>query len=163
DQVAMLDANRFFSRLNALMKDNPPAAADAEALKRFAPVGVAPGKPFDLKSLDPGVAKNVENSVRNGLAKIMAEANKTHGEVINGWEFMSDVGRYGTNYLWRAAVAMVGLGANLPEDAVYPRATKDADGQPLSGASDYVIHFAKEQLPPVCAFWSITLYNDKQF
>jgi hypothetical protein len=162
-QVAQMDANTFFLRLNILMKDNPPVAADSDDLKRFAPLGIAPGKPFDLKSLDPAIAKSLKEGVRSGLAKIVAEAKKTHGEVLNGWEFMADVGRYGTNYLWRAVVALVGLGANLPEDAVYPRATKDAGGQPLTGANEYVIRFGKGQLPPVGAFWSITLYNSKQF
>jgi hypothetical protein len=163
EQVIHMDANTFFSRLNALMKGNPPAAADADALKRFAPLGIAPGKPFDLKDLDPAVAKSLEEGVRTGLARIIAEAKKTHGKMLNGWEFMSDVGRYGTNYSWRAVVALIGLGANLPEDAVYPRATKDAGGQPLTGANNYVIRFAKGQLPPVGAFWSITLYNSRQF
>lgn len=163
EQILKMDANAFFSRLNALMKGNPPAGADAEALKRFAPLGIAPGKPFDLKSLDPGAAKSLEDSVRSGLAKMTAEAKKPHGKVINGWEFMSNLGTYGTDYLWRAVVALIGLGANLPDDAVYPRATKDAEGQPLSGANEYVVRFAKGQLPPVGAFWSITLYNSKQF
>jgi hypothetical protein len=163
DQVAKMDASAFFARLNALMKDNPPAATDAAALKRFAPLGIIPGKPFDLRSLDPGVAKNLEGCVRRGLAVIRAEAKKPQGKVVNGWEFTSNVGRYGTDYLWRAVVAHIGLGANLPEDAVYPRATKDSDGQPLSGAHPYVIRFAQGQLPPVEAFWSITLYNSQQF
>jgi hypothetical protein len=163
EQVARLDANAFFSRLNALMKNNPPAAADAAALKRFAPLGIAPGKPFDLKAFDPAVAKSLQDAVRNGLAKIVAEAKEGHGQILNGWEFMTDVGSYGTDYLWRAVVAQIGLGANLPGDAVYPRATKDASGQPLSGANQYVIKFPKGQLPPVRAFWSITLYNSKQF
>jgi hypothetical protein len=76
---------------------------------------------------------------------------------------MGEVGRYGANYLWRAVVAFIGLGANLPEDAVYPRATKDSDGQPLHGSRRYEVRFLKGQLPPVSAFWSITMYNDKQF
>src|SRR5262249_2238303 len=62
----------------------------------------------------------------------------------------------------RALVALVGLGANLPEDAVYPRATADPDGKPLSGANRYEIRFAAGQLPPVGAFWSISMYNAKQ-
>jgi len=76
---------------------------------------------------------------------------------------VDNLGHYGTDYLWRAVVAMVGLGANLPEDAIYPRAAKDAEGQPLSGANKYELRFAKGQFPPVGAFWSITLYNSSQF
>jgi hypothetical protein len=163
DQVSRLDATSFFSRLNTLMKHNPPAPADAGALKRFAAIGVGPGLPFSLRTMDPSIATQVASSVAAAQARIIAEARKPHGDDRNGWEFMGEVGRYGANYLWRAVVAFIGLGANLPEDAVYPRATKDSDGQPLHGSRRYEVRFLKGQLPPVSAFWSITMYNDKQF
>jgi hypothetical protein len=163
EQVAKMDAATFFARLNTLMKDNPPANADASAVNSFAAIGVAPGTPFDLKSLDQVVAKSVEGSVKTAQAKIVAEARKPHGKKINGWDVMTNLGRYGTNYLFRSVVALVGLGANLPEDAIYPRATEDTDGQPLTGANSYVVHFPKGQSPPVNAFWSLTMYNSKQF
>jgi hypothetical protein len=163
EQVAKMDAATFFARLNTLMKDNPPANADASALKSFAAIGVAPGTPFDLKSLDPVVAKSVEGSVKTAQTKIIAEARKPHGKKVNGWDVMTNLGSYGTNYLFRSVVALVGLGANLPEDAIYPRATEDTDSQPLTGANSYVVHFPKGQLPPVNAFWSLTMYNSEQF
>jgi len=163
EQVAKMDAATFFTRLNTLMKDNLPAAADASALNSFTAIGVAPGTPFDLKSLDPAVAKSVEGSVKAAQAKIAADARKPHGKKVNGWDVMTNLGRYGTNYLFRSVVALVGLGANLPEDAIYPRGTEDTDGQPLNGANRYVVHFPKGQLPPVNAFWSLTMYNSKQF
>jgi hypothetical protein len=163
DQVADMDAATFFARLNALMQDNPPATADENPLKRFAAIGVEPGKPFDLQSHDPAVAKGLEQAVRAAQAKIVAEARKPHGKIVNGWQVMNNTGRYGTAYLWRAVVALIGLGANLPEDAVYPRATTDVAGQPLTGAHRYVIRFPKGQLPPVRAFWSLTMYNARQY
>ena len=76
--------------------------------------------------------------------------------------FSRDLGNYDTNYLLRAIVALVGLGANLTADAIYPHATTDTTGQPLTGANKYVIRFAKDALPPVKAFWSVTMYNAKQ-
>jgi hypothetical protein len=163
EQVAKMDAATFFMRLNALMKDNPPANADNSAVNSFAAVGVAPGTRFDLKSLDPAVAKGVEGSVKAAQAKIAAESRKPHGKKVNGWDVMTNLGRYGTDYIFRSVVALVGLGANLPDDAIYPRATEDTDGQPLNGANRYVVHFPKGQLPPVNAFWSLTMYNSKQF
>jgi hypothetical protein len=163
EQVAKMDAATFFARLNTLMKDNPPAAVDASALNRFTAIGVAPGTPFDLKSPDPDVAKSVEGSVKAAQAKMAAEARKPHGKKVNGWDVMTNLGRYGTDYLFRSVVALVGLGANLPEDAIYPCATEDIDGLPLNGANRYVVHFPKGQLPPVNAFWSLTMYNSKQF
>ena len=60
EQVGKMDAATFFTRLNALMKDNPPAAADAPAMAKFAAIGVAPGKAFDWKNLDPAVARELE-------------------------------------------------------------------------------------------------------
>jgi hypothetical protein len=162
DQVARMDAATFFPRLNALMKDNPPAAADKNALKRFAAIGVEPGKLFDLASQDPAFARGLAQAVSTAQAKIVAEAGKPHGKIVNGWQVMKNTGSYGTDYLWRAVVALVGLGANLPEDAVYPHATADAAGQPLTGAHRYVVRFPNGQLPPVGAFWSLTMYNARQ-
>ncbi len=162
EQVFKMDTATFFSSLNALMIKNPPATPDVEAVWRFAAIGVGPGKDFDLKAMDPAVLNGLENCVRDGQAKILAEAKKPHGKILNGWQFMDNLGRYGKDYLWRAVVALVGLGANLQEDAVYPRTTTDSMDQPLNGANHYTIQFAKGQLPPVEAFWSITMYNSNQ-
>ena len=74
-----------------------------------------------------------------------------------------DLGRYGTNYELRAGVALMGLGANLAEDAVYPGTDVDATGQPLSGDNRYRLRFPPGELPPVKAFWSVTMYDDKHF
>jgi hypothetical protein len=70
---------------------------------------------------------------------------------------------YGNFYLKRAIIAMAGLGANPPEDAIYPLNVGDADGQPLDGDHDYVLHFDKDELPPVDAFWSVTMYDADGF
>lgn len=162
-QVAAMDAATFFGRLNALMKGNPPAAADASALARFARIGIAPGKPFDLQSMNPLVAKALERGVDAGQLEIAGEAKKAHGEQVNGWDVLpANTANFGTDYTWRAVVALVGLGANLPADAVYPHAIADAGGRPLDGAHRYRIRFAKGQLPPVNGFWSLTMYNAKQ-
>jgi hypothetical protein len=73
------------------------------------------------------------------------------------------IGVYGNDYVRRAVVAMVGLGANPPEDAVYPLNVCDAEGQPLHGDHDYRLHFAPHELPPVDAFWSVTMYDADGF
>ena len=132
-------------------------------MKSFSAIGVAPGKPFDLKALDPQVARGIEEGFHAGREKVLAESMQPRGRNLNGWQFMDATGHYSTDYLWRAVVAFVGLGANLPEDAIYPHAMTDSEGQPLTGANTYEIHFAKGQLPPVSAFWSITMYNSRQF
>ena len=162
-QVAKMDAATFFGRLNRLMQDNPPAAADAPALARFAKLGIAPGKPFEVATLDPSLASALEEGMQAGREKLLAAAKASHGTEVNGWTILpGNVANFGTDYTFRAVVALVGLGANLPSDAIYPHAVADSEGQPLSGANRYTMHFAKDQLPPVKAFWSITTYNDKQ-
>jgi hypothetical protein len=80
EQVARMDTPAFFTRLNALMKDNPPVAADAPAMKRFAQLGIAPGKPVNLREHDVAVAEGFQQGVRNAQARIAAEAQKTHGK-----------------------------------------------------------------------------------
>ena len=94
----------------------------------------------------------------------MAWKVPTLARVANGWSMNTDtMGVYGNYYLKRAIVAQLGLGANLPEDAIYPLNLADDTGQPLDGASNYTIHFDKDALPPVDAFWSITLYDRDGF
>ncbi|HEY5805293.1 MAG TPA: DUF1254 domain-containing protein [Lysobacter sp.] len=163
EQVASMDAAAFFGRLNRLMQDNPPAAADAPALERFAKLGIAPGKPFDAAALDPAVAAALDEGMKAGREKLLAAAKVPIGRDVNGWTIMpASVANFGTDYNLRAVVALIGLGANLQTDAIYPHAVADSDGQPLSGANRYTMRFEKGQLPPVKAFWSITVYNEKQ-
>src|SRR5262249_48256395 len=133
------------------------------AMKRFAQFGIGPGKPLNLRQHDLEIVESLQQSVSAGQARIAAESQKPLGKNVNGWDVVTNVGRYGTNYELRAIVAMVGLGANLPDDAIYPRATADEDRAPLTGANRYIIQFPKGQLPPVGAFWSITMYNTRQF
>ena len=156
DQVAHMDATTFFGCVNVLMQGNPPAPNDSRALSRFEVLGIRPGPPA-VEHFHPSLGAGMSA----GRTRLL-EISHGHivGHVVNGWEFAPrEIGRYGTNYLLRAAVAMVGLGANLREDAIYPRAIVDELGQPLTGANRYTITFPYGGLPPVNAFWSITLYN----
>jgi len=83
---------------------------------------------------------------------------------VAGWSVaFKGFGNYGTDYQLRALVDYLGLGANLPEDAVYPSSTIDKDGNPYTGANKYVLHFDKGQTPPVNAFWSLTMYDNDGF
>jgi hypothetical protein len=94
----------------------------------------------------------------------MAWKVPTLARVANGWSMNTDtMGVYGNYYLKRAIVAQVGLGANLPEDAIYPLNLADDTGKRLDGTNAYMLHFDKSTLPPVDAFWSITLYDTDGF
>jgi hypothetical protein len=161
DQVNQMPAAAFFKLLAALMIKNPPSAADSPIIGKMAKVGIVPGRDFDMGKLDPAVAKALEQAATTGLEQIQAETTQV-GKRVNGWQ-MTLTGKYGTDYLFRAATTFVGLGANLPEDAIYPLTTIDGSGQRLDGAHKYVLHFENGKLPPVNGFWSLTMYNAEYF
>ena len=162
DQVNALDTTAYFNLLATLMKDNPPSEADGQMVAKMAELGIAPGKPFAFDKLDPAVQAALKDVPKQGFEKIMAHF-KEAGSDVNGWVFTTKTGLYGTNYLQRALLTAIGLGANRPEDAVYPTSEVDADGKPYSGANKYVMHFPKGELPPVDGFWSLTMYNAEYF
>jgi len=164
EQVMNMDASRFFSRLNTLMRDNPLPATDSTALERFARIGVTPGRRFDSKTLEPATVDAVGKGVEAARKTIVSETGRSHGKNVNGWETLGgNTGKFGIDYKSRAFVALISLGANLPEDAIYPHTRTDTEGRSLNGKNTYVIHFRKGQLPLVNAFWSITAYNSKRF
>lgn len=103
-------------------------------------------------------------TVPSEAQQLMAWKLATLARVENGWSMNTDtMGVYGNYYLKRTVVAQFGLGANLPEDAIYPQNLADDTGKPLDGANKYVMHFDKSALPPVNGFWSITLYDSDGF
>jgi hypothetical protein len=153
----------FFDALAQLLKSNPPPASDAPILAKLATIGVVPGEKFDPSKIDPAIAKGLDGSLSVALEKLL-EAAKNSGSPVNGWRIPPSIlGRFGTEYGIRAIVALVGLGANLPEDAVYPTTYVDSDGKALNGANRYTLHFEKELTPPINAFWSLTMYDAQSF
>lgn len=163
EAVAKMGSTAFFNTMASLMQDNPPPPADAPMLAKLAKIGIVPGAPFDPAKLDPAVARGLEKALPTALEKLTA-ASKQTGEPINGWRIPSmKLGDFGTDYGTRAVVALIGLGANLAADAVYPSAFVDSDNQPLNGANRYVLHFPKGEQPPVHAFWSVTMYDPSSF
>ncbi len=161
DQVNRMDAVAYFTLLAELMKTNPPSAADAPALAKFARIGLVPGQAFDAGKLRADFARRIPE-IANDRIMIQFKINKDVHD-IDGWGFTTKTGIYGTDYLMRALVTAIGLGANRPQDAVYPTSQKDGDGQSYDGANKYVMRFAKGQLPPVEGFWSLTMYDGAYF
>ncbi len=162
EQVNRMSGGDYFKLLTALMKDNPPAKADAPMVKAMAKIGVVAGEDFDESKLAPAIAKAVGSAPKAGVEKIMGYF-KEAGTHANGWMFTTKTGIYGTDYVNRALVTAIGLGANRPQDAVYPTSEADGDGSPYSGANKYVMHFAKGETPPADGFWSLTMYNGDYF
>ena len=150
----------FFNRLNRLLLTNPPEPDDPKTMARLATLGIAPGATFRMDAFTPEVRKAIEAGVADGVKEMRSTVR---GKVVNGWQIALDMGRYGTKYAYRAGWTFFGVGGNLPEDAVYPFAELDGDGKPFNGANKYTLHFTKAEIPPVNAFWSLTMYNDDAY
>ena len=160
-----IDASTFFNRMAKMMVDNPPKAADSTIVKKLAKIGLVAGQPFEL-STDNFILKTKLNALPGFIQKRMDErrANPDTSLLTNGWTMLTEgIGTYDTDYLRRAYISFVGLGANIPEDAVYPNLTYDVNGNNLDASQQYQIHFDADQLPPVNAFWSLTAYNADEY
>jgi hypothetical protein len=163
DQVDALSVNDYFNYLAKLMKTNPPSSDDAPMVAKMAQIGLIPGQDFDASKLGAFDREAIKAVPKAAQLKIM-DYFKQAGKPINGWMFTTKAGTYGTDYIQRALVTAIGLGANRPQDAVYPTGEKDADGKEFDGATKkYVVHIDKGQMPPVNGFWSITMYDEKYF
>lgn len=162
-QVNALGIDSFFEYLGKLMKTNPPTAADAPIVAEMAKIRIVPGQDFDpgkLGALDREAIKAIPK-----LTQVKLFAYTKEQKTTNGWlYFTSGVGTFGTNYELRAAANLLGPGWNRPEDAIYPISLKDADGHEYEGGKHkYVMHVEKGQMPPVKAFWSLTMYDGDFF
>ena len=162
EQVFKLSADQFFGRLSALLVDNPARPADAPVMLRLARIGVQPGAKFTTAALDAATRKAIDQGMLEAQLAIRAEETKM-GEMINGWQIARDLGRYKTKYTYRAAWTFFAVGGNLVEDAIYPLALVDSEKKQLNGANKYVLHFTKDQIPPVDAFWSLTMYDKDSY
>lgn len=162
-QVNGMSAAEYFGLAAELLKLHPPHPTDWSTVARMRRVGLRPGESFEFDRLDPAL-QGALDGVPDAALKLMQATLPRLAKVVNGWEMNTDsIGVYGNFYLKRAIVSMVGLGANQPDDAIYPLNVADGDGQPLDGNHDYILHFDKNELPPVDAFWSVTMYDAEGF
>lgn len=161
-QVQQLSAVAYFTLFSKLLKDNPLTKEDAPMKEVLAQIGLEQGKEFNAGILSSEQINTFNKAITQAQHKI-AENVQTSGKRINGWQYFPIVGTYGTHYLDRASVAFAGLGANIPEDALYPTAFRDEQNNLLNGTNNYIIHFSKGKLPPVNGFWSLSMYDKNSF
>ena len=162
-QVDRMPADEFFAYAAELLKLHPPHLTDQPIIAQLTKIGIEPGKSFDMSKVDPVIQRGLDDA-RHDAQMLMAWKVRSLARVANGWSMNTDtMGVYGNYYLKRAIVAQIGLGANLPEDAIYPINLFDVAHQTLDGANRYTIHFDKGAVPPADAFWSITLYDNDGF
>jgi hypothetical protein len=161
--TSSLSTADYFNRLAQLMADNPPASTDEALIKQMASIGLEPGKSFSIDAMSAGVKEKFNQIPTQFMAELKAMAMaKDPNRIKDGWKYITKpIGNFGTDYSFRALVAFGGLGANIPEDAVYPTTMYDNEGNQLNSDNNYVLHFTKEGIPPVNAFWSLTMYDER--
>jgi hypothetical protein len=148
----------LFPLLNFLLAFHTLPDYEQEVVKQFDPIDVGPLREFNIE----GFSEDVRNAIREGVEDAHAaieEKGNNLGKVVEGWQQIPPMGNFGNDFLFRSAVAWKFIYTNSPEEAIYPIAETDADGKPLSGEHGYVLHFPPGEMPPVRAFWSITLYD----
>ena len=162
-QVDSMSPDKYFAYAAELLKEIPPHITDQPMIAQLKKIGFELGKSFDLSKADPAVQRALATAPGEAR-QLMTWKIPTMARVANGWSMNTDtMGVYGNYYLKRAIVTQVGLGANLPEDAIYPVNLGDDTGKPLDGANKYTLHFDKGASPPADAFWSVTLYDSEGF
>jgi hypothetical protein len=149
----------FFNILNFVLQYCPKDPSEVELLSRFSKIGVGAGKTLDVSKLSPEMRTAMEQGIAdawvdfNGILKQFNEGKVTSGDVFGTREYLKN------NYLYRMAAAVLGIYGNSKQEAMYPMYGVDSDGQKLTGTNKYTLHFANGQLPPVNAFWSLTMYK----
>ncbi|MGQ3295031.1 MAG: DUF1254 domain-containing protein, partial [Shinella sp.] len=161
--TAGIKAN-FFQYLDAALQFVPETPRDKAIRAKLATIGIGPGKTLDFKDLSLEHKAEILVAMKQGNDKVdkwLATGNKN----INGWSvgsFFGDEAFYNGDWLMRAGAAKGGLLGNDAVEAMYPYARTDATGEVLDGSKhNYTITFAPDQLPPVNAFWSVTMYDGK--
>jgi hypothetical protein len=146
----------FIEYLNFILNFAPAVANEKDMLDRFARIGIGPGRAFDAAKLDPQIREAIAAGIKEGQAQLQTTIDKTtsSADLFGTREFL------GTDYVMRRAVgAAMGIYGNSKEEAYYTPYSVDADKQPLDGSKSYVLHFSKDQVPPVKFFWSMTMYD----
>ena len=153
----------FLDGLSAAMEDNPPPARDAAFLQRLAPIGVGPGRRVAQARLNPLSRVALEQTVKLADRTTLPAVDLVQtgrAAAGRGWTpTPRSIGDYGTDYLTRAGIAQIGLGANTREEAIYRMAFFDSRGSVLDGRRSYRLRFRAGQEPPQDAFWSVTVYD----
>lgn len=150
---------RFFQVLNFVLGYCPPHSSERELMQRFAALHIGAGQPFDPAALSPEIRQAIEAGIAdawkdmNALQPLVNAGKLTSADLTGSRESLHN------NYLYRMRAAVTGIYGNSKEEAIYPVYYQDAGGQRLDGSHGYTLRFAPGQLPPVNAFWSLTLYQ----
>ncbi len=150
---------KLLTYLNLFLTWESPTKDEKGLMERLARIHVGPYQRFDIAEFPPSVQRAIRSGIARAHKRIVAKAEHL-GQRIHGWVYTPPMGHYGQDYLFRSAVAYKFIYTNSPEEAIYPIAERDSKDRPLNGAKGrYILHFDADQLPPVDAFWSMTIYH----
>ena len=153
----------FYDALGDALAKYPPPARDHAILAEMASAGIGPGRHPSSENLPSDTAAGLTAAADNGPAHVFAlrvQFASQGAAKHNGWfQTLPDTGSWGTDYAYRAVVAVYGICANRPVEATYGVGVQDSTGTLLNGSHSYRIHFPAGNLPPVKYFWSMTVYN----
>jgi hypothetical protein len=149
----------FFNILNFTLQFGPTDPSETELMARFAKIGVGLGKTFDASTLSPEIKTAIEQGMADAWADFASLLKKIEAEEVPIGDLPGSRASLKNNYLYRMGTAVLGIYGNSKEEAMYPLYQVDVEGQKLDGANRYTMRFAAAQLPPVNAFWSLTMYE----
>ncbi len=161
DPRAPLELDRYLAVVNRALRENPPPADERPLLAGFARVGIGAGEPHDSRHLDEPVRRGLQRAFDSAPQLLRAGGL---GSRHSGWGKPMVLGEsFGTDWWQRAVVALKYIGALTSAEAIYPMAQTDSRGRALSGAHRYTITFAPGGEPPVDSFWSLTMYDSRDY
>ncbi|PEA53051.1 hypothetical protein CON64_20370 [Bacillus pseudomycoides] len=155
--VEELSAIEFIKLMNKEMQKNPPPLGEQILFRIFKYIGINPFESTIFQSVNLDILKGVNRAIKDAVNIIRSSHQFIKAK--NGWLYSDKIGIYGADFLTRAAIAYSGLGENVKEESIYQRALIDDTGEELTGKQKYILHFEKDNLPEVEAFWSVTVYN----
>jgi hypothetical protein len=150
---------QFFNVLNFVLQFCPTHPSEKALMERFAQIGVGAGKTFDATKLSPKVKTAIEQGMADAWAEFASLLKRVDAKEVTSGDMFGTREYLKNNYLYRMAAAVLGIFGNSKLEAMYPIYSVDADGQKLDGANRYILRFGPGQLPPVDAFWSLTMYE----
>ena len=161
--ATMTEGPQLFRYLNFMLAFAAPQDSEKDLLARFAKIGIAPGAPFKVNQLTAEQRKALEDGIADGRAEFAAfKKTKVDTHQVTGADLYGSRDHLQNNYLYRYAGAELGMFGNSSDEAAHLSYVIDSEGKPANGARhSYTVHFAKDQLPPADAFWSLTMYDAK--
>jgi len=156
---AQRTSSEFYAILDFVLQFCPTHPSEKELMARFARIGVGAGKAFDASKLSPEMRAAIEQGMADALAEFSALQNRIDAKEVTSGEMFGTREYLKNNYLYRMGAAVNGIYGNSKDEAIYPLLVLDNEGQKLDGSKQYTLRFAPGQLPPVNAFWSMTMYR----